>query len=98
MLSSITVLETSMMEETKMQLFLSVFRRFPQYDFIWKWETEEMKDKPDNLFLSKWLPQMEILAHTNTKLFISLLGQSSFQESLCHQKQVVCKVKYTKIK
>ena len=89
MLSFITVLETSMMEETKMQLILSVFRRFPQYDFIWKWETEEMKDKPDNLLLSKWLPQMEILAHPNTKLFISLLGQSSFQESLCHQKQVV---------
>jgi hypothetical protein len=24
---------------------------------LWKWETEHMEDKPDNVMLSKWLPQ-----------------------------------------
>ncbi len=79
-----------MMDEERRLLFLRLFRKFPEYDFIWKWETEHMDDKPDNLLLSKWLPQMEILAHPKTRLFISHMGQSSFQESLCHQKQVVC--------
>ena len=84
-----SALETSLMDEGRRQMFLRIFRRFPEYDFIWKWETEAMDDKPDNLLLSKWLPQMEILAHPKTKLFISHLGLSSFQESLCHQQQVV---------
>ena len=41
-----------------------------------------------NLFLSvsDWLPQQDILAHPNLKVFITHAGQSSMQELLCHQK------------
>jgi hypothetical protein len=41
------------------------------------------------VMLAKWLPQQDILAHPNLKVFISHGGQSSFQETLCHQKPVV---------
>jgi glucuronosyltransferase len=56
---------------------------------IWKWETEDMEGKPDNVLLSKWLPQQDILAHPKLKLFVSHGGQSSCQESLCYQKPMV---------
>ena len=36
--------------------------------------------------MSDWLPQQDILAHSNLKVFITHAGQSSFQELLCHQK------------
>ena len=77
------------MTEENRKLLLDVLGRFKQYDVIWKWETEEMPDKPDNVMLSKWLPQQEILGHPNLKVFITHAGQSSFQETLCHQKPVV---------
>ncbi len=82
-------LTASKMCDQKRKMFLNVIRSFPQYNFLWKWETEVMEDKPSNLMLAKWLPQQDILGHSKTKLFISHVGQSSFQESLCHQKPVV---------
>jgi len=36
-------------------IFLRVFESLP-YDIIWKWETNEMENKPDNLLISQWLP------------------------------------------
>lgn len=35
--------------------FLRVFASL-DYDVIWKWETNEMENKPENVMLSKWLP------------------------------------------
>ena len=67
---------------------VDVFARLKQ-QVIWKWETEEMEGKPDNVLLSKWLPQQDILAHPKLKLFVSHGGQSSCQESLCYKKPMV---------
>eukprot|EP00092_Neocalanus_flemingeri_P013186 GFUD01014211.1.p1 GENE.GFUD01014211.1~~GFUD01014211.1.p1 ORF type:complete len:520 (-),score=100.48 GFUD01014211.1:177-1736(-) len=83
-----SVLQASLMSESKRKVLVNVFGKLKQR-VIWKWETETMADKPDNLKLSKWLPQQDILAHPNTKLFISHIGQSSSQETLCHGKPVV---------
>ena len=76
-----------MPEETRSAL-VDVFGRLKQR-ILWKWETEQMDDKPPNVMLSKWLPQQDILAHPKLKLFVSHGGQSSCQESLCHQKPMV---------
>ena len=88
-----SVLQASMMsEEMRLQL-VSVFGQLKQR-VLWKWEAkEEMKDKPDNVMLSKWLPQQDILAHPKLRLFITHGGQSSSQEALCHKKPVVCTTK-----
>ena len=56
---------------------------------LWKWETEVMDDKPSNVMLHKWLPQQDVLGHPNVKLFVSHGGQSSFQETICHQTPAV---------
>ena len=37
------------------KIFLQVFESL-KYDVIWKWETNEMDNKPKNVMLSKWLP------------------------------------------
>ncbi len=63
---------------------------------IWKWETE-IENKPSNLFLSKWLPQQDILGHPNTRLFITHAGLNSFQEAICHKIPVVSLYTYITI-
>jgi UDP:flavonoid glycosyltransferase YjiC (YdhE family) len=76
------------MPEPQRKLLLDVFGRLKQ-KVLWKWETESMLDKPANVKLSKWLPQQDILGHPKLRLFVSHGGQSSCQESLCHQKPMV---------
>ena len=84
-----SVIKGSLMTEENKRILLNVFKRFPQYDFLWKWDQDTMPGKPDNVLLSKWLPQRNVLAHPNLKVFITHAGQSSFQETLCYQKPVV---------
>ncbi len=83
-----SVLKAKEMTEERRKMFIKVFGSLKQ-KVIWKWETEQMDDKPDNVMLSKWLPQQDILGHENIKLFISHAGQSSMQETLCHQTPTV---------
>ena len=87
-----SVLKASVMSEDKRKTLLSVFGKLKQ-KVLWKWETDEMEDKPSNVMLHKWLPQQDVLGHPNVKLFVSHAGQSSFQETLCHQKPAVIKNK-----
>ena len=69
-----SVIKASLMTEENKQILLNVFKRFPQYDFIWKWDQDSMPGKPDNVLLSKWLPQRDILAHPKLKVFITHAG------------------------
>ena len=48
-----SVLQASQMSESLRLTLLSVFGGLKQR-VLWKWETEHMKDKPDNVMLSKW--------------------------------------------
>ncbi len=36
---------------------------------LWKWETESMEGKPDNVLLKKWLPQQDVLGKGFVKKF-----------------------------
>ena len=83
-----SAIKSSQMSENLKNVFTNVFSKLKQ-KILWKWETEEMEGKPDNVKLSKWLPQQDILSHPNLKLFISHMGQSSAQEALCHHVPVV---------
>ena len=83
-----SMLKGSLMSEKMRKIFTNAFGKLKQR-VLWKWESEEMEGKPDNVMLSKWLPQQDLLAHPNLKIFISHMGQSSSQEALCHQVPVV---------
>ncbi|XP_039753658.1 UDP-glycosyltransferase UGT5-like isoform X1 [Pararge aegeria] len=65
----------------KKKAFLNVFRKLKQ-TVIWKWEEDILEDKPKNLVTQKWLPQKEILAHPNVKVFISHGGLIGTQEAI----------------
>ena len=81
-----SVLKGSLMTVQNKRILIRAFASFPEYDFLWKWDEVEMLGKPDNVLLAKWLPQQDVLAHPNLKLFVTHAGQSSFQEALCHKK------------
>lgn len=54
-----------------------------------KWEEDTLDGKPDNVFISKWLPQDDVLAHSNIKLFISHCGLGGIVEAQYHAVPIV---------
>lgn len=52
------------------------------YDVVWKFEDDTLPNKPDNVMISNWLPQQDILAHPKVKLFITQGGQQSMEEAI----------------
>jgi hypothetical protein len=55
----------------------------------WQHWAQPMADAPPNVLLSAWLPQLDILAHPNVKLFITHGGAGSLQEALCYKTPMV---------
>ncbi|XP_022228116.2 UDP-glucosyltransferase 2 [Drosophila obscura] len=52
---------------------------------IWKWEDlENTPGNATNILYKKWLPQDDILAHPNTKLFITHAGKGGITEAQYH--------------
>ncbi|KAF5307254.1 hypothetical protein FQR65_LT06970 [Abscondita terminalis] len=64
-----------------MQAIIAVFKELP-YTVLWKFEDENLPNKPDNVITSKWFPQQDILRHPNIILFITQGGLQSFEEAL----------------
>lgn len=49
-----------------------------------KWESDVLEGKPENVFISTWLPQDDVLAHPNVKIFISHCGLGGVVEAKHH--------------
>lgn len=60
---------------------MDVFARLP-YKILWKYEVEELPNKPSNVEIRKWLPQQDVLGHPNIKLFITQGGIQSLDEAI----------------
>lgn len=63
---------------------MNTFSELP-YKILWKFEAEEMEGKPDNVKISKWLPQQDVLGHPNVKLFIMQAGYLSTEEAIVNR-------------
>ncbi|XP_063228391.1 UDP-glucosyltransferase 2-like [Bacillus rossius redtenbacheri] len=74
-------LRSDMLSPQAQQAFLEVFSSLPQR-VLWKFESDTLHPKSENVLLGKWLPQRDILGHKNMKLFITHNGLMSSQESL----------------
>lgn len=72
---------SSEMPNDKYEAMISVFRRIKQR-ILWKWEKDEISNLPSNVMVKKWMPQMDILAHKNVKLFIAHGGIFGTQEAI----------------
>jgi glucuronosyltransferase len=66
--------KSSDLSEGFLDIFINTFKSL-EYDVLWKWEKDDLPNKPDNVRISKWLPQTDLLAHPKIKLFITQGGQ-----------------------
>lgn len=55
-----SVVKSSTMPEDKLKAILGSIAEMPQR-FIWKWEDQTMLMDKNKLYLSTWLPQVDIL-------------------------------------
>ncbi|XP_044749014.1 UDP-glycosyltransferase UGT5-like [Coccinella septempunctata] len=74
-------MKSALIPEEKLELILQVFAELP-YKVLWKFEKENLLNRTDNVFIQKWLPQQDVLAHPNVKLFISQAGIQSIDEAI----------------
>ncbi|CAH0398392.1 unnamed protein product [Chilo suppressalis] len=76
-------IQSSKLPVDKRNAFLNTFRKL-KVTVLWKWEEDFLEGKPDNVIIRKWLPQNEVLAHPNVKVFISHGGLIGTQEAIYH--------------
>ncbi|XP_034482868.1 UDP-glucuronosyltransferase 2B1-like [Drosophila innubila] len=74
-------------KETR-EILLKVFGGLKQR-VLWKFEDDQLPNKPRNVFISKWFPQSDILAHPKVRLFISHGGLLSTIESVYYGKPIL---------
>ncbi|XP_058988271.1 UDP-glycosyltransferase UGT5-like [Musca domestica] len=72
----------------RLQMIINIFKKLP-YKILWKFETDQLPGKPDNVFIKPWFPQPDILAHPRVKLFISHGGLLSTSEAVYHGKPIL---------
>ncbi|XP_054738721.1 UDP-glycosyltransferase UGT4-like [Anastrepha obliqua] len=73
--------ESKDMPAERLRIFLDVFRNMKQR-VLWKFENESIINLPANVMVKKWLPQSDILAHPNVRVFITHGGQLGTQEGV----------------
>lgn len=74
---------SSELSKEKKDAFLKVFGQLKQ-TVLWKWEEDDLPNKPDNVIIKKWMPQKDILSHPNVKVFIAHGGLIGMQEAIYH--------------
>lgn len=65
-----THIKSSQMPPEKFRMILGAFNEIKQR-VLWKYENESIANIPPNVMIHKWMPQSDILAHSNVILFIS---------------------------
>lgn len=72
----------------KRDALLKTFAQFKQ-KVMWKWESDNLPGRPDNVFIKSWWPQDDILAHRNVKVFITHGGLLGSTEAIFHGVPVI---------
>lgn len=77
-----TQVPISVMPVDQLTAFLQVFNEFSKVRILLKWESDIVENLPKNVLPKKWLPQNDILAHPNVRLFITHGGLLGSQEAV----------------
>uniref|UniRef100_A0A1L8E1A2 UDP-glucuronosyltransferase n=1 Tax=Nyssomyia neivai TaxID=330878 RepID=A0A1L8E1A2_9DIPT len=78
-----TNVKSAELGDARQEEILEAFRALPQYTIIWKFEATSLPVKvPPNVIIRKFVPQSDLLAHPNLRLFISHCGLLSTQEAV----------------
>lgn len=78
-----SMLQASNFEPKQRNAFISAFSKLKQ-KVIWRYNLPDTDQLPKNILTSQWLPQKEILAHPNIKVFITHGGMLGTTESAYH--------------
>ncbi|XP_019870617.2 UDP-glycosyltransferase UGT5-like [Aethina tumida] len=84
-----SVLKSKNMPKEKIDILIGAFKQLKQ-KLLWKWEDDKLPGIPDNVRIMKWVPQADVLAHPNVKLFITHGGLLSTTETIYFGKPVLC--------
>uniref|UniRef100_A0A1B6L2Y1 UDP-glucuronosyltransferase n=1 Tax=Graphocephala atropunctata TaxID=36148 RepID=A0A1B6L2Y1_9HEMI len=76
-----SVLQSSSFPPAKRQAIMDAFAELP-VRVLMKWEDDTLPGKPDNVRLSKWLPQRDILVHPKILAFMAHGGLLSTSEAV----------------
>lgn len=76
------------MPPDRLAVILNAFSKL-KLNVLWKYENGSIRNLP-NVMISKWLPQNDILAHPNVKLFITHGGIFGTQEGIYWAKPMLC--------
>ncbi|KAL0860416.1 hypothetical protein ABMA27_009810 [Loxostege sticticalis] len=76
-----TNVEPALLPPERIQKLINVFSKLP-YDILWKWNKDELPGRTENIRISKWLPQSDLLRHPKLKLFITQGGLQSTDEAI----------------
>lgn len=74
-------LRANSLSNAKRDSLLRALARLPQ-QIIWKWENDTLPNQPANVHIMKWLPQRDILAHPNVRVFFSHGGLMGLTEAV----------------
>lgn len=56
-----TNVDPSFLPPERIQTLVRVFSQLP-YNVLWKWNTDVLPGRTDNIRISKWLPQSDLLS------------------------------------
>ncbi|KAJ8954699.1 hypothetical protein NQ318_011392 [Aromia moschata] len=74
-------LKMSHLPNHTLNAILNVFSKL-KHRVLWKFDGSSIQSKPNNVLISKWLPQSDILAHPNTVAFVTHGGLLSTTEAV----------------
>ncbi|XP_023297572.1 UDP-glycosyltransferase UGT5-like [Lucilia cuprina] len=75
-----SMIKAETMPPAKRDAIVKAMKRLKQR-VIWKWENDSLTNKPDNMYINKWLPQRDILCHPNVKVFMTHAGLMGSSEA-----------------
>lgn len=84
-----TNVRSEFLDTEKKKAFIDAFKKFPNYNFIWKYESNLNLQLPSNVMIQPWVKQNDILAHPKVVAFISHCGLLSTQEAAWYGTPVI---------
>ena len=79
--------KASNMNPNQKAMFHEAFEEL-KIPIIWKWD-DDISGISNNVFVSKWVPQNDLLSHPNLKVFVTHGGLLSVQEAIYHKTTLV---------
>lgn len=76
-----SMIKATSMPPAVLQAMLDALGSIPR-KVLWKWEGDDLPGKPDNVFISRWLPQFDILHHPNVKAYFGHAGLLGLTEAI----------------